>query len=60
MMNIQSKTALSLEHPDFAAAFNDHISAYVISRINRFDFSYRPLPNFKRDQWLRTVVEALA
>jgi hypothetical protein len=60
-VNIQTKSSLRLGVRDFAVAFDSDISGYVAGRIaaqvNAFD--YRPLPAFKRDEWLRVVVEAL-
>ncbi len=53
------ETSLYLEPSDFAIAFDDSISAYVASRINAFDFSYRPLSTFKRDEWLTSVVKTI-
>lgn len=58
-MNVHSRAALRLHARDFAVAFDDSISEYVSSRIKSFDFAYRPIPAFKRDEWLQIVVEAL-
>lgn len=58
-MNIHTKSVLRLIPLEFAAAFDEDLSGYVMDRVEAFDFSYRPVPIVERDKWLRRIVETL-